>query len=185
MRMDKEKGTGINHVDAVTYLLAVLLIAVGCKEKPAEIETATRKKLTPTTNLLCQAARLGDIDKIKSFISSGVDVNVKDKYDSTPLHYAAEHGHKNVAGLLVANGADLTAKDEYGNTPFHDAARLGRYNVVALLVAGGANPDTKNNGGQTPLDCAIALGREDVVELLKAAGAEAGVKNAPKHGPKE
>lgn len=44
-------------------------------------------------------------------IKKGADVNVKDKWDSTPLHYAAYYGGKEIVELLVNNGANIEAKD--------------------------------------------------------------------------
>lgn len=55
------------------------------------------------TKPLHQAAEKGDIDQVQSHISQGADVNAKDDRNSTPLHYAAWKGHKDVAQLLIAN----------------------------------------------------------------------------------
>ena len=40
----------------------------------------------------------------------------------TPLHYAAQKGHKEIIELLITNGADLNAKTGRGTTPLHLAA---------------------------------------------------------------
>ena len=45
------------------------------------------------------------------------DVNAKDKYGMTPLHMAAEYGHKEIVELLFTNGANVNAKDEKDRTP--------------------------------------------------------------------
>ena len=40
----------------------------------------------------------------------------------TPLHFAADKGHVQVAELLLAKGADIEAKDKVGATPFGDGS---------------------------------------------------------------
>ena len=65
------------------------------------------------------AAKTGDLAGIQAELDKGVDVDAGD--DSwpgmTPLHYAADNSHKEVAQLLISKGADVNAKDEYGDTP--------------------------------------------------------------------
>ena len=46
-----------------------------------------------------------------------MDVDEKDSYGETSLHYAADKGHKEIVELLIANGADVNAKLIYGTTP--------------------------------------------------------------------
>ena len=70
------------------------------------------------------AARDGDLGKVQALLK--VDPHLvfsKDNHDKTPLHFAADGGHKDVAQLLLANGADANAKDKNGWTPLHWAAR--------------------------------------------------------------
>ena len=50
-------------------------------------------------------------------IESGAEVNVADKWSKTPLHYAADHGRKEVAQLLIESVADIDRADNEGNTP--------------------------------------------------------------------
>ena len=60
-----------------------------------------------------EAARTGNIEAVKQHLAAGADVNAKDEWDRTPLHYATLEGHKEVAELLIANGADVNAWDGY------------------------------------------------------------------------
>jgi ankyrin repeat protein len=85
----------------------------------------------------------------------------------TPLHEAAENGHKAVVALLLANKADIEAKDDEHQTPLGAAAALGKKDIVELLLAHGANVNG-NHILDTPLHVAAINGHEDVVELLLA-----------------
>ena len=48
----------------------------------------------------------------------------------TPLHFAADEGHKNVAELLLYNKADVNTRNHDGKTPLQLA---GRNDVAELL----------------------------------------------------
>ena len=74
------------------------------------------------------AARKGNIDVVKQHLAAGTDVNSKFKGE-TPLHLAADYGHKEIAELLITNGADLNAKDVDGSTPL-DWAIIGKIGVM-------------------------------------------------------
>ena len=54
-----------------------------------------------------QAARNGDIEVVKQHLAADVDVNAKDKSGWTPLLWAVEYGHAEIAELLIANDADV------------------------------------------------------------------------------
>ena len=55
-----------------------------------------------TTQSLHHAAIDGNTEAIKQHLAAGADVNAKDKWENTPLHFAAYKGHKEIAELLIA-----------------------------------------------------------------------------------
>lgn len=72
------------------------------------------------------------------------------------MHEACNHGHYNVALMLVKSGANVNAKGLDDDTPLHDAAIMGQLKLVKLLVERGADPSFKNKKGKTPCDVASA-----------------------------
>jgi len=126
---------------------------------------------------IAQAADAGDLEKVKALLKSNPNlVFDKDNYDTTPLHWAAQQGHKDVAELLLASGAQVNARNKYGDTPLHFAATAGSKEVVELLLAHGADvnvvdrPIGAGASGKTPLQCAASGNHQDVVELLRQHG---------------
>lgn len=88
----------------------------------------------------------------------------------TPLHEACNHGHYNVAMILVKAGANVNAKGLDDDTPLHDAAIVGQLKLVKMLVERGADPCYKNRKGKTPCDVAAPA----VYNFLIAARGECG-----------
>lgn len=85
-------------------------------------------------------------------------VRVLDEYDKTPLHWAAEKDHVEIARALLDAGADIEAKTNWGDTPLNWAATLGSSNVADLLLGRGARG--------FDLNVAAALGKLDDVKTM-------------------
>ena len=71
-------------------------------------------------------------------ICNGADVNSRNQFNRTPLHYAAEENLPNVVQYLVDFGADVNAFDKKGNTPLIDAAYSGKIEIERILRRAGA-----------------------------------------------
>lgn len=56
---------------------------------------------------LHEAAKDGDLGKVKGLIADGSDVNVNDENGLTPLHLVVYRGHKDVTELFILNGANI------------------------------------------------------------------------------
>ncbi|KZC13712.1 Tonsoku-like protein, partial [Dufourea novaeangliae] len=98
----------------------------------------------------------GNIEGVEKLIAAGHPTCVRDHFGWTPLHEAANHGHVEVAKLLLENGAEVNDPGSLmcqGVTPLHDAASCGNISMMRLLIEHGANVELKANEGDTVLDC--------------------------------
>jgi hypothetical protein len=91
---------------------------------------------------LLDAVRKGDAAAVKVLLDQGLAVDTKFRYDRTPLSFAADRGHVEVAKLLLERGANPKSADTfYGMTPLTAAASKGHTEIVRLLMAKGATFD--------------------------------------------
>jgi hypothetical protein len=90
---------------------------------------------TGATPLHYAADNYRRVDIARLLLHNGADVNVRNNYGSTPLHYAAFQGHVEILHLLVENGADLEAQDVDGERALHWAARYGDLPFIQELIS--------------------------------------------------
>ena len=95
----------------------------------------------------------------------------------TPLHWAVQKGHKDMAQLLLANQAKVNAKDLHGHTPLHWTAMLDSRDMAELLLAHQAMVNARDNVGGTPLHYAALNGYMDMAELLLAHQAKVNARD--------
>ena len=109
-------------------------------------------------NDLQEAAGLGNIEAVKQHLAAGVDVNGwGDKgNEATPLYYAAQSGHKEIAELLIANDADVNL----------------RSGMIIKTEDGDAGEQMaqKSMNNRTPLDMAILFDHTEIADLLRKHG---------------
>jgi hypothetical protein len=118
------------------------------------------------------AARTGDLDKVKSLVKGNPDlVSSKDeKYGQTPLHIAAFNDKRDVAEFLLANKADVNARSRNGSTPLHLAAGKGNKDIVELLLANHADINALDSEGWSPVHSAVLYNQKEIEDLLVAKG---------------
>jgi beta-lactamase regulating signal transducer with metallopeptidase domain len=102
-------------------------------EKGADVNSRTQSGMTA----LCFVDQRST-DVVEFLIDSGADVNVKDSWNWTPLHTAADRGHRDVAKLLIAKGAYVNATDGWERTPFWYAQDGDHTELIELLGKHGA-----------------------------------------------
>jgi ankyrin repeat protein len=128
---------------------------------------------------LHEAAMNGKLEKARALIKTNPDlVNSQASYGSmTPLQFAAEYGHKDVAELLLANKANIEAKSYGGWSPLLNAVFGGHKDMVELLLTNKADVNYEDNAGRTPLHVAAENGYTEIAALLLANGANVNAKS--------
>ena len=110
----------------------------------------------------------GLVERVRSLLADGADVNAHDKAGWTPLHFAVQRHWLEIATLLVEHKANIEAQDAHGNTPLSNAVfdSRGRGEMIELLRSAGADPTRQNRHGVSPLSLARSIGNYDVARFF-------------------
>ncbi|XP_066146505.1 poly [ADP-ribose] polymerase tankyrase isoform X2 [Euwallacea fornicatus] len=135
---------------------------------------------------LFEACKLGDIARVRKLVTP-TTVNARDTAGrkSTPLHFAAGYGRRDVVEFLLSAGASIQARDDGGLHPLHNACSFGHADVVRLLLEAGASTNTRDNWNYTPLHEAAIKGKIDVCIALLQHGADVNIRNTEGKTPLE
>ncbi|KKK12297.1 hypothetical protein ARAM_001383 [Aspergillus rambellii] len=110
------------------------------------------------------AARFGNSDMIKWLLQHGADISAHSGQDLTPMHVAAENGHRAAVEVFL----DTCAKSLTASFPGDKTAQLQR---IQLII-------NKNDDGESPLSLAVK-GRQRMVEELLWEECRKFAKNSP------
>jgi ankyrin repeat protein len=155
---------------------------------PAETQNKTTETKPVTASItgtgnpelnkaLQDAVTAADIDKIRSIIDSGADVNAKANNGASLLHLALIGGHEAVAALLISKGADTHVKMSDGTTTLHFAVLRNCKEIAKFLLDDGVDANAMSTNLGTPLHIAVSTGNVEIAEILLAKGADINIKN--------
>ena len=141
-------------------------------------------KLTPSRrNILHQAAESGTQDILTYALEGqlhlqGVDINLPDIWDETPLHVATGRSSKSAA-LLLDHGADINARQVDGQVPLHYTKFLrgkDRFNCIEIFLKRDNPPvNARDIEGKSPIF--YLLDSPDCVKLLLDKGVDTGISD--------
>jgi len=110
------------------------------------------------------------VDKVRSLIRDGSDVNFVTKRGDTPLLMALKLYRNDISIMLIKSGADINKKDGYGITPIHICIDVFNIPMIEMLINQGANLNVTWND-LTPLALACKHQNEQIVDYLLGHGA--------------
>ena len=71
----------------------------------------------------------------KELKKNNINLNIKDKYNRTPLHYACSKGYIEIVKILIKDPRiEINVFDKYYYTPFHLACIYNHLNIVKILI---------------------------------------------------
>ncbi|MEO8597433.1 MAG: ankyrin repeat domain-containing protein [Candidatus Solibacter sp.] len=123
-----------------------------------------------TTEQYYESIRKNDMPMLHALVNTK-GVKVKDKYNTTPLHYAAANGSVEALKTILSAGAEVNAANDFGATPLMWG--ITEPEKVRLLVGAGADVNAKSKMGRTALYLACANdGSSSTVRFLVEHGAK-------------
>jgi ankyrin repeat protein len=130
---------------------------------------------------LKRAAEEGHLERVRSLVAAGADVNATDEHGSgTLLTFQPE-----VMAYLLAQGADPNRQNnENGASVLAGLAYVNQVQCVRLLLAHGADPNRgRDESGETPLHHALAgeamPDGGELIQLLIDHGADVNARTKP------
>lgn len=96
---------------------------------------------------LSNAARDGDLSKIKILLAPRVDLNFRNEYGMTPLMLASYMKHLDVVRELIKSGASLDVQDKQGRTALMRATTANNLEIIQELFEAGANINLQDING--------------------------------------
>ena len=86
---------------------------------------------------ITQAARFGDLERLRDCIESGIPVDYADPAGETPIFHIIGAGSGKAFQLLLENDANVRLRDNQGNTTLHKAVTFGRREFAVQLIERG------------------------------------------------
>jgi len=113
----------------------------------------------------------GEIEKFKTWLNQGLDINWVDYKKRSLLERVAGQGHEAMVDELLKRGATVNQEDQEGNTALYMAVRGGHINIARKLIAHKANVNQLDHRGVGALYMASKKGFDQIVDLLCIHGA--------------
>ena len=128
-------------------------------------------------SLLHYATKADNVELVERLLELGVEVDIVDMHDQTPLDVAATFGESASMKVLLEHGADPMRQDDAGSVPLLLSAAYGHLEATRLLIEHGADVNYRDERGWTPLLLSLQYNHNSTAELLLEHGADATAVN--------
>ncbi|XP_023568350.1 ankyrin repeat and death domain-containing protein 1A isoform X4 [Octodon degus] len=138
--------------------------------------------MLPLERQLQEAARRGQVGRMKELIARKVNVRAKNHVGRVALHWAAGAGHEQAVQLLLEHGAAMDDADAFGMNALLLSAWFGHLRVLQILVSSGAKVHCENTDGLALLHCAALRGHVPVLAFVMEDLEDVGLDRRDKLG---
>ncbi|EAX92064.1 hypothetical protein TVAG_460240 [Trichomonas vaginalis G3] len=170
-----------HNIDFVTYLMNEYNIKINLeycgKYKNLDSMLVYFDQTNDINNCFINLARFNIPSLLEYFLSHGANINEKNNYGESALHYAVTDSGKETAEFLISHGANINEKDNNGKTALHIAVLHNSKEIAEFLILHGTNINEKDNYGETALHKATYKNSKEIAELLISHGANINEKN--------
>jgi ankyrin repeat protein/L-ascorbate metabolism protein UlaG (beta-lactamase superfamily) len=118
------------------------------------------------------AVYYGNETVVDYVLKNGVDLNIKDKRNLSPVWFSVSGGRPAMLKKLIALGADLKVQNPAGDNLLFRAVNGGNIEVISILLGNGFTVDMKTSWGGTPAIYAARMGNIEVIKFLASHGAD-------------
>ncbi|CAH0549306.1 unnamed protein product [Brassicogethes aeneus] len=124
--------------------------------------------------VLHEAAFTGNVTMANVLVSNGADLNAQDINGYSPLMFAVDNNHTEIAEFLINQGADVNLRGSKDNrTALHVAAATGNVKMANVLVSNGADINAQDINEMSPIFTAQSFEYQY----------ETAIENPPHRGP--
>lgn len=115
------------------------------------------------------AAKEGHLEKLKSLIASGADINAVNTYGRSALMGAVYVRNRHIVRELLLEGANVNTVDAQGRSALMIAVTTGDHEIVQMLLDAGADVSVEDKSKNTAVTLAERRKDKKLQKLLDAA----------------
>lgn len=116
--------------------------------------------------VLYLACRQGRENIVRSLLKYGANVNLTNKFNSSPLYVATYFDYINIVKMLIEYGADVNNINVASSSALISASYRNYIDIIEILLKHGANINHVDKGGNTSLLIASKYGNLAAVQIL-------------------
>lgn len=171
VRLLLESRTGINTTTEEGWNSLALAAAEGHSDIcQLLLNNGALLEIAGAVSVLHLAAKNGHVQTCRLLIAAGIDLNITDNLNMTPMGVAAKNGQLAVCKLLLELGANINHTSGKGKSILFLAISSGNLELVQYLLADGTGL-TLQVGDKTPLIMAAQKNKTNILRWLLAEGA--------------
>jgi hypothetical protein len=184
---DEQSGNGVRNNSPLARYAAKCWVAHAQFELvSSHLRTSMESLFDPDKPYFAAWLKLHDIDTPARFGSTFFLFTSNDKYDASPLYYAAMCGFQDLVRNLIAKYPQhVNASGGQYRTPLVAALAGKHFQTAELLRHSGADPNVRYYCGNTPLHSAAYYGDVEMVQELLDSKADVNIRNDSGNTPLE